>query len=173
MKPGVCRVGKGYEMDDQMNDDQFAGDITTAVLNSEWEALSPAQRLCLVRVVDAADGKDALWGHEFSVSFKTIMSKPMMPYLKWQNHQLHVSSDARALVAHAKEYFLFPRWRYLRHWTGSGLQSIMQTRDSALADQLLQQPNWTEINASYFRMLANQLDSAFMGTRKHTNKAEY
>lgn len=143
--------------------------FTEAYWNAEWEAMSQAQRECLVAFVDAAKkhGKSELWGSELPrFSFKVFGSKALRPYLDWCDHQANISDDAFALVAHARKHFIFPKWRYLRYVVGGDVVSIVQTQDSAFADGLLAQGGWAEISDRYFKSMAQYLSRIHNGERK-------
>lgn len=143
--------------------------FTEAYWNAEWEAMSQAQRECLVAFVDAALAckHNELAGFERPrISLKVWSSKAMHPYLKSIDHRILVLPDAFALVEHARTHFRFPKWRYLRQWRQDGAVSLLQTRDEALAEQLLQQPDWKEITESAFKGNAQVLSRVYNGYRK-------
>lgn len=158
-----------------MSDEQFAGDITTAVLNSEWEALSSAQRQCLANMVAAAREDGVVRRMDVDFSAKIAGSKALKPYIVFKDHDWRITPEARALIAHAQSNFKFTDWRYLRHWDAKcgEVMSIVQTQDSAFAEHLLAQPGWTEIDVYYFRRMARFLPRAMMGQRKDRVKADY
>jgi hypothetical protein len=156
-------------------DDQFAPEINTAILNSEWEALTSAQRQCLTSMVEAAREDGSVWRMDVDFSARIAGSKALKPYILFEDPDWRITPEARVLVAHAKATFKFPAWRYLRHWDAQRgeVMSIIQTQDAAFADQLLTQPGWSEIDVYYFRRMAQFLQRAMMGHRQVTTKVEY
>lgn len=155
---------------------QFTEDAAAeAIWNSEWEGLSSAQRACLVDMVGAAREDGTVSRIDVDFSARIAGSKRLSPYIFFQAPHWHITPDARALVQHAQRHFLFPQWRYFRQWDAKrGVAiSIVQTQDSAFADQLLAQPGWTEINEHYFKRMALYLARSMMGLRKERVKVEY
>jgi len=144
-----------------------------AFKNSEWLNLSPAQRDCLVSAVAAADDENRVRPYKVGFPANVAQSKALNAYILYEDYCWRITEDAKLLVTHAKAHFVFPAWRYLRQWNGEGVVSILQTQDKALADQLLQQDGWKEINKEYFQGMARNLSRVHNGQRVQSIKPTF